>query len=321
MNWLNKLERKFGRYAVPNLIVYLIGAYSVGFVLNMVAPNILGFLNFQPYYILHGQIWRLITWILMPTDSNIIFLLIMMLFYYQLGTALERAWGTFRFNAYIIGGILLTEVGSLLAYGLIYLFMGGSFAHTASTMMGQMISTSYINMSIFLAFATLYPDMQVLLYFIIPIKMKWMAAVYVVIMVFSVWDTYHAIYAYTQSVSTALWYAGIMLLCIVMSLLNYLIFFLSTRNLSRYTPHEVHRRQQFKAQMREPRVPVSQNTNVQSADAQSWMIQTYSSVSVRSARAIMSIVRITCLHISTSEEYKNKDTVFFQMTEKDCIFY
>ncbi len=145
MNWLNKLERKFGRYAVPNLIVYLIGAYSVGFVLNMVAPNILGFLNFQPYYILHGQIWRLITWILMPTDSNIIFLLIMMMFYYQLGTALERAWGTFRFNAYIIGGILLTEVGSLLAYGLIYLFMGGSFAHTASTMMGQMISTSYIN--------------------------------------------------------------------------------------------------------------------------------------------------------------------------------
>ena len=127
MNWLNKLERKFGRYAVPNLIVYLIGAYSVGFVLNMVAPNILGFLNFQPYYILHGQIWRLITWILMPTDSNIIFLLIMMMFYYQLGTALERAWGTFRFNAYIIGGILLTEVGSLLAYGLIYLFMGGNF--------------------------------------------------------------------------------------------------------------------------------------------------------------------------------------------------
>ena len=163
------------------------------------------------------------------------------------------AFKGYQRDSYIIGGILLTEVGSLLAYGLIYLFMGGNFAYTASTMMGQMISTSYINMSIFLAFATLYPDMQVLLYFIIPIKMKWMAAVYVVIMVFSVWDTYHAIYAYTQSASTALWYAGIMLLCIVMSLLNYLIFFLSTRNLSRYTPHEVHRRQQFRAQMREPR--------------------------------------------------------------------
>ena len=88
MNWLNKLERKFGRYAIPNLIMYLIGAYSVGFVLNMVAPKILGFLNFQPYYILHGQIWRLITWILMPTDSNIIFLLIMMMFY----ISLELRW-------------------------------------------------------------------------------------------------------------------------------------------------------------------------------------------------------------------------------------
>ena len=248
MNWLNKLERKFGRYAVPNLIVYLIGAYSVGFVLNMVAPNILGFLNFQPYYILHGQIWRLITWILMPTDSNIIFLLIMMMFYYQLGTALERAWGTFRFNAYIIGGILLTEVGSLLAYGLIYLFMGGSFAHTASTMMGQMISTSYINMSIFLAFATLYPDMQVLLYFIIPIKMKWMALFYVLIVGWNV----------VSYVMNGAWF---MALPIVASLLNFIIFFLGTRNLNRYNPKEIHRRNQFKRAMGESKtVPFPGNT-------------------------------------------------------------
>lgn len=253
MSWLNKLERKFGRYAIPNLIVYLIGAYSIGFVLNMVFPSVLNYLNFQPYYIFHGQIWRIVTWIFMPTDSNIIFLVIMMMFYYQLGTALERAWGTFRFNAYIIGGILLTEAASLIVYAVIYAAFGQAVAFSTSSIMGQMISTNYINMSIFLAFATLYPDMQVLLYFIIPIKMKWMAAVYVIVMVFSVWDSYHSIYAYTQSSVTALWYAGIMLLCIVASLLNYLIFFLSTRNLSRYTPHEVHRRQQFRAQMREPR--------------------------------------------------------------------
>ena len=253
MSWLNKLERKFGRYAIPNLIVYLIGAYSIGFVLNMVFPSVLNYLNFQPYYIFHGQIWRIVTWIFMPTDSNIIFLVIMMMFYYQLGTALERAWGTFRFNAYIIGGILLTEAASLIVYAVIYAAFGQAVAFSTSNIMGQMISTNYINMSIFLAFATLYPDMQVLLYFIIPIKMKWMAAVYVIVMVFSVWDSYHSIYAYTQSSVTALWYAGIMLLCIVLSLLNFLIFFLSTRNLKRYTPHEIHRRQQFKAQMREPR--------------------------------------------------------------------
>ena len=236
MNWLNKLERKFGRYAVPNLIVYLIGAYSVGFVLNMVAPNILGYLNFQPYYILHGQIWRLITWILMPTDSNIIFLLIMMMFYYQLGTALERAWGTFRFNAYIIGGILLTEVGSLLAYGLIYLFMGGSFAHTASTMMGQMISTSYINMSIFLAFATLYPDMQVLLYFIIPIKMKWMAGFYAALII------------YSMIISS--WGGRV---AIIASILNFLIFFFSTRNYRSVSPKEVHRKRTYHRQVQQPK--------------------------------------------------------------------
>ena len=169
------------------------------------------------------------------------------MFYYWIGHTLENYWGTFRYNVYMISGYLIMTIGAMLIYGITYLTSGGRFAISLS------MSTYYVNMASFLAFATLYPDMQVLLYFIIPIKMKWMAAVYVVIMIFSVWDTYHAIYAYTQSVSTALWYAGIMLLCIVMSLLNYLIFFLSTRNLSRYTPHEVHSRQQFRAQMREPR--------------------------------------------------------------------
>ena len=235
MNWLNKLERKLGRYAIPNLIIYLIGAYSIGFVLNMVAPSILNYLNFQPYYILHGQIWRLVTWIFMPTDSNILFLIIMMMLYYQLGMALERTWGTFRFNVYIIGGILVTELGSFLVYGLIYGIFGRAMALSTSAIMGQMISTSYINMSIFLAFACMYPDMQVLLMFIIPIKMKWMAAVYGVLIALSFFET---------------GWAGRM--AIFMSLLNFIIFFFSTRNLKRYTPHEVHRRQKFKADMRRP---------------------------------------------------------------------
>lgn len=97
-NWLNKLERKFGRFAVPNLIVWLIGAYCIGFAVYTVSPSLLSMLTLSPYHILHGQIWRLFTWILMPTDTNIIFLLIMAMFYYQLGTTLERSWGTFRFN-------------------------------------------------------------------------------------------------------------------------------------------------------------------------------------------------------------------------------
>ena len=118
MNWLNKLERKIGRYAVPNLIIWLIGAYTIGYVFGTVSPGILSYLTLSPYHILHGQIWRLVTWVFMPTESNLIFLLIMALFYYQLGMALERTWGTFRFNVYIFGGMIFTVIGAFVLYGI-----------------------------------------------------------------------------------------------------------------------------------------------------------------------------------------------------------
>ena len=120
MNWLNKLERKIGRYAVPNLIIWLIGAYTIGYVFGTVSPGILSYLTLSPYHILHGQIWRLVTWVFMPTESNLIFLLIMALFYYQLGMALERTWGTFRFNVYIFGGMIFTVIGAFVLYGIYY---------------------------------------------------------------------------------------------------------------------------------------------------------------------------------------------------------
>lgn len=253
MNWLNKLERKFGRFAIPNLIVWLIGAYSIGFVLSMSNAGIINYLNFQPHLIFQGQVWRIFTWIFQPTSNSVLSLLIMMVFYYQLGTSLERTWGTFRFNAYIIGGMLFTILGALFLYGILYFFMGSSVALMASGLMGGLVSTQYINMSIFLAFATLYPNMQVMLYFIIPIKMKWMAWVYAAIIILDIVSTFSAIYHSYGTVSLAIWVTVIKAVTIIMSLLNFLIFFLSTRNLQRYTPHEIHRRQQFKQQMREPR--------------------------------------------------------------------
>ena len=242
MNWLNKLERKIGRYAIPNLIVWMIGAYTIGFVLYTVSPGILNLLTLSPYHILHGQIWRLFTWVLMPTESNLIFLLIMALFYYQLGTTLERTWGTFRFNVYIFSGMIFTVIGAFVLYAIYYvqnlsaITAMPALAANLSSSLGWGYSVNYINMSIFLAFAVMYPDMQVMLYFIIPIKMKWMAIVYGVLIV----------YNFVMS-----GWAG--RISIVMSMLSFIVFFLSTRNLKRYTPHEVHRRQKFKAQMREPR--------------------------------------------------------------------
>ncbi len=231
MNFMNKLERKFSKYAVSNLTMYLIFGYAVGYMLGRVSPQMLSYLTFNPYEIMHGQVWRLVTWVLIPPSmDNIIFYLIMMLFYYQLGQSLERTWGIFRFNVYIFGGILFTTIGAFLLYGIFYAVYGVPVMG-----MGAFFSTNYINMTIFLAFAVCYPDMQVLLYFIVPIKMKWLAAVYAVLILFQMLET---------------GWAG--RVAILMSVLNFLVFYLSTRNYRRISPKEIHRRQAFKSQMRQP---------------------------------------------------------------------
>lgn len=235
MNFLNKMERKIGKYAIPNLMIYLIAAYCIGFVIYTVNPNFMLMLTLSPYHILHGQVWRLITWILMPTDTRVFSLLIMALLYYQLGSALERSWGTFRFNVYIFGGMLFTVIGAFILYG-IYAAAGTGSLETISLISSLTFTTNYINLTIFLAFAVMYPEMQILLFFIIPVKMKWMAVVYAVLIAINL-------------ILTS-WGGRI---AIIMSILNFLIFFLSTRNYRRVSPKKIHRKQVFKAQMREPR--------------------------------------------------------------------
>ena len=235
MNFLNKMERKIGKYAIPNLMIYLIAAYCIGFVIYTVNPNFMLMLTLSPYHILHGQVWRLITWILMPTDTRVFSLLIMALLYYQLGSALERSWGTFRFNVYIFGGMLFTVIGAFILYG-IYAAAGTGSLETISLISSLTFTTNYINLTIFLAFAVMYPEMQILLFFIIPVKMKWMAVVYAVLIAINL-------------ILTS-WGGRI---AIIMSILNFLIFFLSTRNYRRVSQKEIHRKQVFKAQMREPR--------------------------------------------------------------------
>lgn len=235
MNFLNKMECKIGKYAIPNLMIYLIAAYCIGFVIYTVNPNFMLMLTLSPYHILHGQVWRLITWILMPTDTRVFSLLIMALLYYQLGSALERSWGTFRFNVYIFGGMLFTVIGAFILYG-IYAAAGTGNLETISLISSLTFTTNYINLTIFLAFAVMYPEMQILLFFIIPVKMKWMAVVYAVLIAINL-------------ILTS-WGGRI---AIIMSILNFLIFFLSTRNYRRVSPKEIHRKQVFKAQMREPR--------------------------------------------------------------------
>ena len=176
MNFLDKLERKCGKYAISNLSLYLILCYGCGYILELINASFLDYLTLNPYMILHGQIWRIVTWILVPPDSLGLFTIIMLYFYYSLGTSLERTWGTFYYNVYILGGMICTLIGSFILMGLSTVLFGDYIAVMGNKLFYQQVaynfSTYYINMSIFLAFAATFPEVQVLLMFIIPIKVK-----------------------------------------------------------------------------------------------------------------------------------------------------
>ena len=229
MNWLDKLERKLGRFAIPNLTVYLLIGYVIGFGVMYLMPEMVGYLTLEPALILRGQVWRLISWVLIPPTTNLISLVFLVLLYYSLGTALERTWGSFRYNVYIFSGLLFTVLAMFGLYAFYYFRYG---VEVPLSVIG-LIGTNYITMSIFLAFAAIYPNMEVMLYFILPIKMKWMALVYVVL----------AGYDFING--------GIGIrVAIGASLLNFVIFFLSTRNFKRFGPREQARKAKFKKQSR-----------------------------------------------------------------------
>ncbi|MCD8398644.1 MAG: hypothetical protein LUD12_15970 [Lachnospiraceae bacterium] len=216
MNFLNKMERKFGKYAIPNLPAILIALYVAGYVIELMNSNVIWYLYLSPTMILRGQIWRLITWVIIPPYSLDVFVIITLYFYFSIGKTLERTWGVFRFNVYIFSGMIFTVIGAFLLYFIAHI--DGAYY----------FSTYYVCMSMFLAFAVTYPDMQVLLMFIIPIKMKWLGILYGVLLLAS----------FVQgNIATRV--------AIVSSLLNFVIYFAMTRNLQRYTPHEIHRRQDF----------------------------------------------------------------------------
>ena len=228
MKFIDKLERKFGRFGIPNLTIYMIVCYVIGYALMIVNPGILNWLSLEPAYILRGQVWRLVTWVLYPpsTSGVLWFAIAVLFFYYPIGTSLERTIGTFKYTLYILSGVIFTILGAFI----LYFLLGGN------VLVGNVFSTYYISLSTFLAYAMCYPDMQVLLMFIIPVKMKWMAIFYVVIVV----------YEMIQYVMAGAWY---LVIPIVASLLNFIIFYFGTKDFSRYNPKEVHRRNEFRRAM------------------------------------------------------------------------
>lgn len=261
-----KLERKFGKYAIKNLALYIIGAYVIGYIFQFI--GVAEAINLNPYRIMHGEVWRIITWIFIPPRSasgglDFIFIIIMLVFYYSLAQSLERTWGAFRFNLYIFSGIIMTVIGAFVFYAIteltvmkpivdslkgvsekqISLLLSNSTDGNVSTInqlknyyysiRAPYFSTYYINLSIFLAFAACFPNMQVMLYFIIPIKIKWLAYLDIAVLAFE-------IYTYAAS---GLW-VGVV--AIVASLLNFIVFFFATRNMQRISPGEIRRKRTYR---------------------------------------------------------------------------
>lgn len=155
------------RFGIPNLMrVIVIGNVAV-YVLMLLTQannaNALSFLTFNLNALLHGEVWRLVTFVFVPAYSSPFALLISLYFYYWIGSTLERQWGTTKFNLYYISGALLTVLGVVLAS----LITGNPYLTAAGT--------GYVNLSMFFAFAFLFPDTTVLLFFILPVKMKWLA--------------------------------------------------------------------------------------------------------------------------------------------------
>ena len=155
------------RFGISNLMRVIVAGNVAVYVLMLLTQsndvNALNFLTFNLHALLRGEVWRLVTFVFVPAYSSPFSLLISLYFYYWIGSTLERQWGTAKFNLYYISGALLTVLGVVLAS----LITGNPYLTAAGT--------GYVNLSMFFAFAFLFPDTTVLLFFILPVKMKWLA--------------------------------------------------------------------------------------------------------------------------------------------------
>ena len=243
---MSNFEKKFGKYAIKNLSLILIMCYACGYLMKWINPGFFTYLYLNPYEIIHHfQIWRLLTWLIVPPDSFDFWTLLMLYFYYSIGTSLERTWGTYRYNVYIFSGILFTAVGAFILYGVSSL-LGAQSLGLWTTVNGYityptMFSTYYVNMSIFLAYAATFPDYEVLLFFILPIKVKFLGIIYGAMLV------YQFIVGYGTSSALVYYNLGIRFV-ITASLLNFVVFFFTSRRKVRRGPIQITRQQAAKQQ-------------------------------------------------------------------------
>lgn len=171
---VNELRRKWSRFlynnrdkGIPNLMLFISVGTLIVYFFSMIDPSnvIYRFICFDRNAIFHGQVWRLFTYVFVPTSRGI-WLFLLLFAYYGIGRMVESVWGTLKFNLFYLCGVVIMDIAGLL--------------------LGRTATTYYLNLSLFLALATMYPDNKVLLMYIIPIKMKYLAWVYLAFTVLDV---------------------------------------------------------------------------------------------------------------------------------------
>ena len=194
---MKNLRRNFERFCyrhhnkgIPNLMLYIVLATAAVYVLTMIDPSkmLYSLLYFDRAAILQGQVWRLLTYIILPEGGNILVTAISLFFYYYIGKTMEQSWGTFRFNLFYFSGVVIMDIAALL--------------------LGVNASIGSLNLSLLLSFATMFPENRVLLFYIIPIKMKYLAWFYFAVLIYNCF-AFPIVYA----------------LYMISALLNYFLFF------------------------------------------------------------------------------------------------
>jgi len=198
MSLFNRLERKFGRWAIPNVTVFLIVGQVLIFAVMTIRAreggNLLANVVLDPAKVAEGEVWRLITFLFIPFGGGFIWVIFSWILFYLFGTSLEQQWGTFRYNIFLLIGYVANVAAAFLAWGVV--------GHSVPA------SNMFLYSTVFLAFARLFPDFTINIYFVLPIKIKWLA------LLMWLWLGYALLTA-----------DGMGRLLVIASVMNYLLFF------------------------------------------------------------------------------------------------
>jgi hypothetical protein len=168
MKWIDTLEARFGHVAVDGLLRYVAGLNLLTFALCKFNPEFLKVLALDPAAVLHGQVWRLVTYIFIPSFGGFFpdWLGVVLWVYYLwwIGDGLEHAWGAFKLNLFYLLGMIGTTIAAFVSH-----------AAFSSGMPSSLYSNGALNGSLFFAFARFYPEMWIYLMWVLPVKVKWIA--------------------------------------------------------------------------------------------------------------------------------------------------